>query len=318
MRRWLPFGAKAAVSIGLLVFIADKIDLQRILLILGGTSWAFFFLAFLVIAIQAFMAVERWRQVLVHQKIQLSFFSLARFFWFGLFFNQVMPSSIGGDAVRAYCLVRNGCTLVTASVTVLLDRMLGVMGVVLLVVVCFPFSFSLIANEAMRWGIILVVILALSAVAGVLFLDQMTAGIRRWRIARGMGTLSRDAKDLLLSSSLGGRLVLLSVAVQIMSVLALAILALAIRFEVNWIVLLIVLPLATLLMTIPISIAGWGVREGVMVVGLGFAGADTEQAAALSILFGLLVLAIALPGGMFWLAGIRPQEKMAEKVSETR
>jgi uncharacterized membrane protein YbhN (UPF0104 family) len=59
-------------------------------------------------------------------------------------------------------------------------------------------------------------------------------------------------------------------------------------------------PLAGLIMVIPISIAGWGVREGVMVVGFGYLGVAPEAALALSILYGLLMLVVALPGGIVW------------------
>jgi uncharacterized membrane protein YbhN (UPF0104 family) len=53
-------------------------------------------------------------------------------------------------------------------------------------------------------------------------------------------------------------------------------------------------------MTIPISIAGWGVREGIMVMGFGYLGVPPEQALALSILYGLLLLVVAIPGVIIW------------------
>jgi hypothetical protein len=56
----------------------------------------------------------------------------------------------------------------------------------------------------------------------------------------------------------------------------------------------------TLLTAAPISIAGWGVREGIMVVGLGYLGVIPEQALVLSILYGVLMLASSLPGLIIW------------------
>ena len=52
---------------------------------------------------------------------------------------------------------------------------------------------------------------------------------------------------------------------------------------------------------IPISIAGWGVREGVMVVLLGLIGISSESALALSILYGIILTIVGLMGGIFWL-----------------
>jgi len=54
-------------------------------------------------------------------------------------------------------------------------------------------------------------------------------------------------------------------------------------------------------MVVPISIAGWGVREGIMVVGFGYLGVASEASLALSILYGLSILVVALPGGIIWM-----------------
>jgi hypothetical protein len=58
---------------------------------------------------------------------------------------------------------------------------------------------------------------------------------------------------------------------------------------------------------LPISFAGWGVRELGMVTAFGFVGVPAGQAGALSIAFGLVVLASALPGGLLWFVGGRRQ-----------
>jgi len=63
---------------------------------------------------------------------------------------------------------------------------------------------------------------------------------------------------------------------------------------------LMVLPIVFLVMTIPISIAGWGVREGVMVIGFGYLGIASEQVLALSILYGILTLVSTIPGIIIW------------------
>jgi len=59
---------------------------------------------------------------------------------------------------------------------------------------------------------------------------------------------------------------------------------------------MLMLPLIILISSIPISFAGWGLRESVMVVGLGFAGMPASEALALSVTFGLGLLCIGLPG----------------------
>ncbi len=301
LRIWLPHLIKGLVTVGMFVLIARSIDTGRTAALLGGTSPGLFLAACFVLVGQALLAVARWQLVLRHQTIRFAFPKLVRYFWLGLFFNQVLPSSVGGDAMRAYCLVRDGCGIGSASVAVLLDRMCGMIGLVILVFVCLPLSFSYISDPATRWGVLVVACAAASAIGAVLVLDRLTAELRRWRIARGMTTLSRDARSLLFSSGWGGRITFISIGVHLISVVTIGTLALAAQLEVHWLAFLIVVPLASLLMTVPISIAGWGIREGVMVVGLGYAGMDPEQAVALSVLYGILLMAVSLPGGLVWL-----------------
>ena len=72
--------------------------------------------------------------------------------------------------------------------------------------------------------------------------------------------------------------------------------------DVVWSGIVLIIPLVMLLMIIPVSIAGWGVRDGAMVVGMGYLVVAPEQAFTLSIIYGIMLLAIALPGGLVWLA----------------
>ncbi len=253
---------------------------------------------------------------MIHQGMQLKLGSLLRFFWLGLFFNQVLPSNVGGDAARAYCLIREGSGIGDASVVVLLDRIFGMVGLVLLVIVGMPLSFEYISDGATRWGVIVVAVGAVCAIFFILVLDRLTARFRHLRVVRGLTALSKQARRLLFSTNPGIPLVLFSVGVHLISVAAIAVLAIATGIEVNWLAFAMVVPLAILLTTVPVSVAGWGVREGVMVVGLGYAGIPAEQAVALSILFGLLLLVTALPGGFVWLlAGRRQSSK--EKAPNT-
>ena len=69
-----------------------------------------------------------------------------------------------------------------------------------------------------------------------------------------------------------------------------------------------------LISTLPISLAGWGVREGAMVAALTFVGVETSEALALSILFGLTLLVVSLLGAIFWL--IKRRSKAPRMIDE--
>ena len=77
-------------------------------------------------------------------------------------------------------------------------------------------------------------------------------------------------------------------------------LALDARVDISLLDCLLILPPVMLISALPISIAGWGVREGAMIVGLGLAGVPGEQALALSIQFALAGSAVSLLGAIPW------------------
>jgi uncharacterized membrane protein YbhN (UPF0104 family) len=64
--------------------------------------------------------------------------------------------------------------------------------------------------------------------------------------------------------------------------------------------LVVALPVMLITM-VPISVAGWGVREGAMVVGFGFVGVPANEAFTVSILVGLVIMVAGIPGGVIWL-----------------
>jgi len=73
------------------------------------------------------------------------------------------------------------------------------------------------------------------------------------------------------------------------------------EIEITFLDCFFLVPPVILAMTLPISIAGWGVREGAMIVTLGLVGVPQESALVLSILFGLGTMIAAFPGGIIWL-----------------
>ncbi len=291
----------------MLLLIARNIDLSRTTQLLLGASPMLLGYAFFALTVQALLAVARWRWILIMQGFCIDYYRLVRFYWLGLFFSQLLPSSAGGDVMRAYCLVRDGYGIGNASVVVLLDRIFGLVGLIFLVLVCQPFSFEFIRDDAVRWGVLWVTLGGATAFGVVLVLDRLTSGFRSSRIMHGVTIFSRAVRRALLPFSSGLLLLALSVAIHLISIFAVVIIALGMGIELHWLAFLIVVPLTSLFMALPISIAGWGVREGVMVLGLGYAGIQPENALALSVLYGLLLLILTLPGALAWLVNEQRQ-----------
>lgn len=301
VKRWIKTLLKALITVGLLCVLLVKVDFEKSVdLLISAVPFAVV-AVLLVLILQIGLTVIRWHLIMVRRKMPIMLSHSARYFWVGLFFNQLLPSSIGGDAVRSYCLVRDGETLGRAAVSVLLDRVLGTIGLLILVGLFMPYAMAVIENKEMQWGLMLTLLVAIGGLATLLFADIFARKFPGWPAMRVLTTLAKDGRQLLFVPW-GWKLILMSVLIHCISILAVGLCAWALDIRVNWLSLAIIVPVATLLVTLPVSIAGWGVREGVMVVGLGYAGVGLEQALALSVLYGLSLLAVSIPGGFFWLA----------------
>jgi uncharacterized protein (TIRG00374 family) len=291
---------KAGITLGLFYALVMQIDLNATVGLMAATDWRSVLGIVGVMVLQVIVAVFRWYRIMISKGVQISVRRSARYFWLGLFFNQLLPSSIGGDAIRGYCLVRDGQSVGRATLSVLLDRILGMAGLVVLIALAIPYAMNLIKNPEMQWGMMSALLVVIAGFIAILFMDIFTRRFSSWRVMKGLTTLASDARQLL-GSRQGLGLVLFSVLIHILSIVVVGMLSSALSIKVDWIALTIIVPITTLLITIPLSIAGWGVREGVMVVGLGYVGIAPEEALALSILYGLLTLVVALPGMLAWL-----------------
>ncbi|MGH9896295.1 MAG: lysylphosphatidylglycerol synthase domain-containing protein, partial [bacterium] len=128
--------------------------------------------------------------------------------------------------------------------------------------------------------------------------------------------LSRGLRTLLATRTYLASLGTSSVVIHLVSVGSLWVLGNGLRLEVEGVVLFVAVPVAIFATTIPVSIAGWGVREGVMVATLGAFGVPPEGAFALSLLFGVALAVVSLPGAVLWLSGGTKVERAVADVQD--
>ena len=291
---------KVIVSLGLITFLINQVDFKGIVNILKNVDIKMIIYALTLLTIQVFIVTIRWQLVLKCQKIELDYKNTLQILWSGLFFNQAMPSSVGGDVIRGYYLKKQGMTLGRATLGVLMDRLFGMVGLVLLVLASLPLSFELINNPIARIGVLLIASGISFTLLLVFFTDKLPGNFSHFRVIKGFYSLSQDGRHCISKNYNGLIIIIISVLIHLISVVTVMTMAIGLGINVEWSGFLMIIPLVTLMMVVPISIAGWGVREGVMVVGFGYLGVVPEAALALSILYGLLMLVVALPGGVVW------------------
>lgn len=299
MWRFLLKGAASVLLIWLLLRGRDLGALAHQMLAVDRGALA---LAAATLWLLAVPNAVRWSMVLRFMGHPVRFRTSFPLVLIGLFFNLTLPSSVGGDAVRMWQLHRAGLPPAVAIVSVMVDRLVALAAILVMVLAVFPLMVATIPDRAAQGGVLLLLGLGFLAFALAMMLDRLPFSLRRYRVVRGIAQLSAQLRNVLLVPHHAAPTLLLSLVTQVGAVAAVRLLVAGLGLPIGWLECLLVVPLVNLATVAPISVAGWGVREGAFVAALGFFGVPAADALALSVLYGLLGTLVALPGGLVWLA----------------
>jgi uncharacterized membrane protein YbhN (UPF0104 family) len=259
----------------------------------------------LLLAAAAYWAVGipaawRWSLILREMGHPLSFRVTFPTVLIGYFFSLTLPTSVGGDIVRAWRANRAGVPPAATVASVVIDRLTQFAAHLLLIIIAFV-CFDALPDSRVRLAVLLTTTLAIFAMGIAMSIDRLPY-LPAWEFVRAIRRHSADFRRILLEPRCGISVLLLGLANQGGVVLVAALVARALSLPVDLLQCLTVVPIALLMTVLPVSIAGWGVREAAFVIGFGFVGLPAPDALALSLLLGLVQTAVRLPGGILWLA----------------
>ncbi|MEK9725672.1 MAG: lysylphosphatidylglycerol synthase transmembrane domain-containing protein [Rhodospirillaceae bacterium] len=308
MKKWLALALKIAVSGGLIWYLVGKNDMAQVRASLAGADPMLMALAAAMLLFQMVIAGFRWGAVLRAIGVEIPFWEVVRLFYIGAFFNQALPGGTGGDAVRIYMVYKSDVGLRGAFNGVVLERVATVLALVLLVLAGMVFFVDRLDAAGRAWVVPSIGVVALGAFVGVgvlCALDRLPESLRQWRVVRGLGHLATDARAVFLKPVNAFKTLAWSAAGHLNVAMCAYALAMALDLTVTAFDCIVLMPPVLLIMTIPVSVGGWGVREAAMVVAFGLVGVSKEGATVLGFLLGLAGLAVAIPGGLMWLSSRR-------------
>lgn len=303
-RAFLAAAAKLAVTLALVAWLLGRVDWSSAIERMSALSPVAGLAAAALLTLQLLLLGLRWRRVNDVLGVELGLGRVLRLTWIGHFFNQVLPSGFAGDAARAWLAVRAGVPLGLAVRSIVCDRFLGLLALVALIA-CTTLAMSPPGNRVLpgQDGFRLI---AAATLAGLVVLaiagEPLARQLARWPRARPLAALLRDLQHVVVSRSAVAT-VALAVFAHALGAFAVAVAAAGMGIALGPAAALFVVPAVLLVAMAPVSVAGWGVREGAMIVGLGFVGVAAADALALSLVFGLLQVATGIAGGVLWLSG---------------
>src|ERR1700712_3473773 len=156
MRRILLSAAKILISAALLYFALRKANFADLASRINVASLGWIGLAIAVTFLQIFVGVLRWREVSAECGASLTTRQAMRYNVIGAFFNQTLPSSIGGDAVRLWRGARAGAGWRAATYSIFVARAIGLIALAIIVIASLPWSYSLISDPHGRAALLFV------------------------------------------------------------------------------------------------------------------------------------------------------------------
>ncbi len=299
---------RIAVSIALLALLAWKIDLWAAGAVLAQARPVGLLLLLGVFIFERLFAAYRWRLLLQGRCPTATLPALIRITMVSNFVGAFLPGVVGVEALRVLGLTRQGCNLAQAFTSVFLDRVLGVVSLLLMVLVGLSMTARMLPT-AIAWtaGASLVVLIAMCLlllsrpvrVWADRVMPPVIARYLRHPLTRLYECIDAYRRDRVLL--LGG--LVLAVLMQCVRVVGTIAAAWALRLDIDVLDYFIFVPAIMFVTMIPISIGGLGVREAAFSQLFGLAGMAPEAAVVLSLLIFIVDLIATLPGAWFYARG---------------
>jgi uncharacterized protein (TIRG00374 family) len=306
---------KVGVSLALLAYLLSTTDLTALTrrvrsgdpLLLAG--------ALALYTVTLALATWRWRLLLRAQGYHAPMGHLSASYLVATFFNNFLPSNVGGDVIR----VRDSSHLTgstTASLAIVaIDRILGLGALYLLAVV----AYALGGQTVRRLEGALPALLLLGVVFAVMGYVYVTPGIarkvmsvsrlnafpsirERFEVAQGAVHVYREQVVVVWTAFAA------SVALQALVVCYYYEVSHSLRIPLPLSACFLVVPLCTLVQTVPISFNGWGIRESVFILYFRQLGLSRDSALAFSLVGAGLIVLLSLSGAVVWSSRAEPPD----------
>ncbi len=322
MRDRITFLLKLIVSLGLLAYLVLRIGgTERLLPLLSQARVRNVALAFLLYVTAVIVSSGKWFVLLRAQQVRIPFRSLLAYTFLGAFFNNFLPANVGGDVMRGYGLARHTRRTADAAVSVVMDRLVGLLA--FLTAAALAGTFILLTDSqgaflqpgAMR-NIRVLTGMAWLVEAGLLFGGglMLSRRVKRWlesgmtrvpfirglvppfhRLATAINAYRHAYGTLMLGMFISWTVLFLTTLENWLLVGALS------PGAVSFLYLLLLNPLIAFALLIPLSVGGLGIGQSAYVFFFGLVGIAPAVALAVSLLHQAIVYIASLPGAVLWL-----------------
>jgi glycosyltransferase 2 family protein len=304
----LFFLLRIVISLGLVVLLFHKVDLDQFLTSILSAKKEFLSLGYVLGICNVMVCTLRWRILLWDRDINVSFNKLMKIYFIGMFFNIFFPTGYGGDAVRGYKLYKVTSAMSESVSSVVMDRLVGFSALLSISIISLGLSFDFI-NAKICFSVFGI---ALLFFAGVWFFFSAyivrCVGfiLRIFKLERYMNGISRFHETIL--SYKDSKMVLLgifgiSIFAHSIMILSVYLFSLSIGVQIPVLYFFLFVPVINIVTLAPVSVSGIGIREAGFMYFFSMVLVSASDSFLMSALFFSQLVFVGLIGCLFYLFG---------------
>jgi len=310
MNRKLGTVLRIIISLGLLTFLiySNRNNFSSIMDAMKDLNVYYLIIAFIFYFTAISFIVFRWGILLKAH----GFFISNRFLWqsalIGFFYNNLLPTSAGGDFYRVYDIKQNkGVPINEGISSVVMERVIGTLSsIVLLIIAYFIGLFDYLTRNA-ALGVVLSGIVIILFFIALFFprLFKLNLLLSKFRIFSKLRPKLKEFHKILISYRHKVKYLFISflftMIIQAFFFISYNFISLALGLELEFYVFLFIIPFVSLVSSVPITIGGIGIRENALVFAITSFGIVQSQATLFSLIILAIILAIGMIGGIIYL-----------------
>lgn len=290
---------KVFISLGILALVFLRLDMNETKNVIKQIDLSFWGYAIILTLAQFFLLSLRWQVLINIGRQRMNYIQSLQVTLASFLANILFVATISGIAVKIGLALQYGSSLFKAIFATGIDRFLTLFALSVFSSIFIPslsayLDTEMYKNTAIYIGVFTFVVIVFTPLITLFILKK----VPQFALSKGnINSGIRYITILINSRKTLFKLILISLTAQLCFFVAIYLLSISANINLSFLQIMTVLPVITLIASLPISIGGWGVREGAFVYGLGLLGVPFETAFLVSVQIGLIsILTIILAG----------------------
>lgn len=290
LRRLWP-GLKVGFSLLLIIFLLKRFDIAVICQNIKNTRVEFLLLALFLNFIGDLLSSLQWKLVLSIYNIRLGLGRLFKYYLIGAFFNNFLPTSIGGDVYKVHQLIGHRIGFNYAFTSVLMTRVMGLVSLLLIATITLlsPLNLSITGTDLQLLFLVLWIIVIFS-----FFMPKFLSKIKF------LSHFHNTINNFFSQKKMYMLCILTSIIAQVLGIFFCVAVASSLKLGLTFSQIAYFSSLTIILSAMPVAINGLGIREGSYVWLFNKVGLDGELALSFSFLIVFLITFRSIAGGILY------------------